>query len=72
MVVAGWLLAAVVVIGLSSALALVIATSLISLLTHAMDVASVSTDLAALNWPSSGCRPCCRRTGRSAPRCCVP
>src|ERR1700722_9143131 len=33
---------------LTAALALVIATSLISLLTHAMDVASVSTDLAVL------------------------
>jgi putative drug exporter of the RND superfamily len=33
---------------LTAALALVIATSVISLLTHAMDVASVSTDLAVL------------------------
>jgi putative drug exporter of the RND superfamily len=33
---------------LTAALALVIATSLISLLTHAMDIASVSTDLAVL------------------------
>jgi RND superfamily putative drug exporter len=48
LIVFGGALFASVMPVLTAALSLVIATSLISLLTHAMDVASVSTDLAVL------------------------